>query len=69
MSAEDLLAQVDATQVLAATSTSDLLTAYATLTHRMHAARVMRQADREIKFRQQRDMIRAEILRRTGDLR
>lgn len=68
MSAEDLLGEVDATQALAATSTSDLLTAYATLTHRMHAARVRRQGGREIEFRQQRDLIRAEILRRTGDL-
>ena len=68
-----------ARKALAATSTDGLLRAFAALTHRMHAEtelcsetdgerhdeHVLRRAD----LREQRDPIRDEILRRTGDLR
>ena len=72
------MADPEERRLLAATSTVLLLTAFAALTHRMHAEtdlcaetdgeghdeHVLRRAD----LREQRDLIRDEILRRTGDL-
>ena len=71
---ESLLAEVEATRALGETSTDGLLTAYAALTHRLHEARVAPvtaarfRRDYEDDLMAQRNLIRAEILRRTGDL-
>lgn len=72
-----LLDATDAAGALRETSTDALLTSFATLTHRIHneqdhgavsvehaAAKRAHLAD----LRAQRDLIRAEVLRRTGDL-
>jgi hypothetical protein len=77
MSLEELLAEVDETQPLAKASTETLLNAAFALTHRIHAARMspvgLPKKYLEVqgliaRLRKQRDLIRAEILRRTGDL-
>jgi hypothetical protein len=60
-----LLAEAEAAGQLRETGTDALLTTYASLTHRIHGARpTLAAAD----LLAQRDLIRAEILRRTGDL-
>jgi hypothetical protein len=58
-------AQQEAQAALRATSTDDLLTRFAALTHAIHDVRGI--ADAEDDLRAVRDLIRAEILRRTGD--
>jgi hypothetical protein len=57
--------QEEAQAALRATSTDALLDTFAALTHRMHQAQTGR--ENEHTLRAQRDLIRAEILRRTGD--
>lgn len=71
--AQELAEGLEAAQVLREMSTDGLLTSYAALTHRIHAAKDApvtcgRAGDWEDDLRAQRDLIRAEILRRTGDL-
>lgn len=70
MGARELAAGLEAASALRATSTDGLLTSFAALTHRMHEYDLNLRSDREAhaNFRAQRDLIRAEILRRTGDL-
>lgn len=73
-----MLAETDAAGALRETSTDALLTTFAALTHRIHAAdkralhgpeRLARAADHTASdLRAQRDLVRAEVLRRTGDL-
>lgn len=67
----------DVTQVLETlqnTTTDGLLTAFAALTHRIHAAEhptprlTIIQSETVTNLRAQRDLIRTEILSRTGDL-
>lgn len=69
MGARELAEGLEAASALRATSTDGLLMTFATLTHRIHAHET---AHPEYPFadglRAQRDLIRAEILRRTGDL-
>lgn len=60
-----LLADVEAAAALERTSTDSLLTAYAALTHRIHETP---HGPAQQDLRAQRDLIRAEVLRRTGDL-
>lgn len=60
-----LLADLDAAAALERTSTDGLLRAFASLTHAIHdTAHGPAQQD----LRAQRDLVRAEVLRRTGDL-
>lgn len=72
-----LLADVEATRALQDTTTDGLLTAYAALTHQIHSHSMSEggtPTDRGLREaaiasrRSERDLIRAEILRRTGDL-
>lgn len=82
--ADALLEEIEAAQTLAATSTDGLLTAFAAVTHRIDVAKRDRYnvapsrggrledweaAKERVKdLRAERDLIRAEILTRTGDL-
>lgn len=68
MGARELAAGLEAASALRTTSTDGLLTSFAALTHRIHAAEQERRPIAERDFRAQRDLIRAEILHRTGDL-
>jgi hypothetical protein len=77
MSTDPMAPHLEARRALAASSTDDLLTAYATLTHRIHShsmADSSAPSDRGLReaaivgLRAQRDLIRTEILHRTGDL-
>jgi arginyl-tRNA synthetase len=65
---DEALAAFDEAQAkLAATPTADLLVRAYELTHKMHGAKFSYQAGTVRDLRQMRDMITAEILRRTGD--
>lgn len=71
MGARELAAGLEAASALRATSTDGLLTSFAQLTHRIGAAETGSKGLRcrtTVDLRAQRDLIRAEILRRTGDL-
>lgn len=60
-----------AAERLRATSTQALLRTFAALTHRLHAARANLTTPARITayqdLRAQRDLVEAEVLRRTGD--
>lgn len=62
---DGLAADVAAAAALEQTSTDGLLRAYACLTHRIHETPRGPALD---SARAQRDLVRAEVLRRTGDL-
>lgn len=62
---EGLLADVEALAALEATSTEGLLRAFASLTHAIHDTP---HGPAQQDLRAQRDLVRAEVLRRTGDL-
>lgn len=61
------LAERQAQRALEQTSAEALLQTYAALTHRIHAAEAVEGGGLVSEVRLQRDMVRAEILRRMGE--